>query len=124
MRDATNRYHYELVIKKNALKEAALYKRIASDIVFDSPQLQQLRYKWNMVLERLFLAFCDTYVSSDTVQGQLLPDAIHHRVIELSSDRKKMRAICDHIAGMTDDFAIRTYKRLFDPDFGSLMDLV
>jgi len=124
MSDATHRYRYELVIRKSALKEAALYKRIASDIVFDSPQLQQLRYKWNMVLERLFLAFCDTYVSGDSVQGQLLPDAIHRRVIELTSDRKKMRAICDHIAGMTDDFAIRTYKRLFDPDFGSLMDLV
>jgi len=24
---------------------------------------------------------------------------------------------------MTDGFAIRTYKRLFDPDFGSILDL-
>jgi len=25
---------------------------------------------------------------------------------------------------MTDGFAIRTYKRLFDPEFGSLVDLI
>jgi len=35
----------------------------------------------------------------------------------------KARILCDYIAGMTDGFAIRTYKRLFDPDFGSILDL-
>ncbi|MGH1363180.1 MAG: dGTP triphosphohydrolase [Calditrichia bacterium] len=124
MSDLTNRYHYELAIQNEAAREAALYKRIASDIVFDSPQLQQLRYKWNMVLERLFTAFMETYVDGPDARGQLLPNVIHRRVISLPNKRKKMRAICDHISGMTDDFAIRTYKRLFDPDFGSLMDLV
>jgi dGTPase len=37
---------------------------------------------------------------------------------------QRVRLICDYIAGMTDGFAIRTYKRLFDPDFGSLVDLI
>lgn len=32
--------------------------------------------------------------------------------------------VCDYIAGMTDGFAVRTYKRLFDPEFGSIADLV
>jgi dGTPase len=27
----------------------------------------------------------------------------------------KERAICDHIAGMTDRFALDEYKKLFDP---------
>jgi len=35
----------------------------------------------------------------------------------------KARILCDYIAGMTDGFAIRTYKRLFDPHFGSILDL-
>jgi dGTPase len=35
-----------------------------------------------------------------------------------------MRIICDHLAGMTDGFAIRTYRRLFDPRFGSIADLI
>ncbi len=36
----------------------------------------------------------------------------------------RARIICDYLAGMTDGFAIRIYKRLFDPDFGSIVDLV
>jgi dGTPase len=41
-----------------------------------------------------------------------------------SLDRLKARILCDYVAGMTDGFAVRTYKRLFDPDFGSILDLV
>jgi len=37
---------------------------------------------------------------------------------------RRTRIICDYLAGMTDGFAIRIYKRLFDPDFGSIVDLV
>jgi dGTPase len=32
--------------------------------------------------------------------------------------------LCDYLAGMTDAFAARIYKRLFDADFGSIVDLV
>ena len=37
---------------------------------------------------------------------------------------ERARFLCDYIAGMTDGFASRTYKRLTDPDFGSIADLV
>ncbi|NIS38875.1 deoxyguanosinetriphosphate triphosphohydrolase, partial [Candidatus Saccharibacteria bacterium] len=45
-------------------------------------------------------------------------------VIGKADPQQRIRILCDHIAGMTDGFAIRTYKRLFDPDFGSIADLV
>ena len=35
----------------------------------------------------------------------------------------KARRICDWLAGLTDGMIVRTYKRLNDPDFGSLRDL-
>ena len=35
----------------------------------------------------------------------------------------RARLICDYLAGMTDGYAARTYKRLFSPDFGSINDL-
>jgi dGTP triphosphohydrolase len=34
-----------------------------------------------------------------------------------------MRAVADHLASMTDGHALRTYKRLFDPDFRSLTEI-
>ena len=36
----------------------------------------------------------------------------------------KARHVGDYLAGMTDAHAIRFYRRLFDPTFGSLTDLV
>lgn len=36
---------------------------------------------------------------------------------ELKSDPFFKRCICDHIAGMTDQFATREYKKLYDPDY-------
>ena len=36
----------------------------------------------------------------------------------------RARLVCDWIANMTDHFAFRTYRRLFDADFGSITDFV
>jgi len=35
----------------------------------------------------------------------------------------KARRICDWLAGLTDGMIVRTYRRLFDPEFGSIRDL-
>jgi hypothetical protein len=32
------------------------------------------------------------------------------------------RVICDHVAGMTDSFLLKTYERLFSPRLGSVFD--
>ncbi|MDP3068973.1 MAG: hypothetical protein Q8N18_01735 [Opitutaceae bacterium] len=39
------------------------------------------------------------------------------------SFRCKARQICDWLAGLTDGMIVRTYQRLFDPQFGSIRDL-
>jgi hypothetical protein len=36
--------------------------------------------------------------------------------------KKDVRVICDHVAGMTDDFLLKTYDRLFSPRMGSVFD--
>ena len=46
------------------------------------------------------------------------------RTIPYADVAPPVRRVCDFLASMTDATAIRTYKRLFDPDFGSLADLV
>jgi dGTPase len=32
--------------------------------------------------------------------------------------------LCDHLSGMTDAYALRSYKRLLDPDYGSISELI
>jgi dGTPase len=43
---------------------------------------------------------------------------------ETTFETQRARLVCDAIARMTDSLATRTYKRLFDADFGSIVDLV
>ncbi len=124
MSSRTNRYRFSLVVAPEIQKEANLYKRIASGLVFDSAQLQQLRYKWELVLEKMFIMMRDNYLKPGQNVHKLLPELAHRMVMESADHRLRMRLICDHIAGMTDQYAIRTFKRWFDPEFGSFSDLI
>jgi dGTPase len=83
--------------------------------------LHQLERKSRVILEGIFEAFAESYLEGDGFR--LMPEGFDV-IIRLQKDlRTRARILCDYIAGMTDGFAIRTYKRLYDPDFGSLLDL-
>jgi len=57
-------------------------------------------------------------------QLKLLPPTIASRIRSEPEEHARARLVCDYLANMTDGFASRTYRRMFDPDFGSIMDLV
>lgn len=42
--------------------------------------------------------------------------------VRYEAAENKHRVICDHVAGMTDAFLLRTYERLFSPRIGSVFD--
>src|ERR1700736_5037618 len=110
---STNRYRFSLWIEPFARTEAEFYKKLSQDLVFDHSQLHQLERKGRVILEGIFHAFLKCYLGNDDTR--LLPESFD-RIIRLRPDsRTRARALCDYIAGMTDGFAIRTYKRLFDP---------
>ncbi|MFT4547685.1 MAG: dGTPase, partial [Verrucomicrobiales bacterium] len=54
----------------------------------------------------------------------ILPPETEILIWKEIDEKARARHICDHIAGMTDRFAARVYRRLFDADFGSIVDLV
>ena len=72
------------------------------------------------------------YSVSDSIMAQS-QEYIAFIMISSSSDRPfhsrvltpagKARQICDWLAGLTDGLIVRTYQRLFDPQFGSIRDL-
>lgn len=124
MSETTRRYAFKLEIEPEIRKAANLYAALSRDIVFCSPQIYQLEYKADYMLARLFDAFVEHYVRNGESRMVLLPTDTETYVRAESDPMRRARLICDYIAGMTDGFAIRTYKRLFDPDFGSIVDLV
>jgi dGTPase len=118
---STNRYRFSLSVDPAVRAEADFYKRLSQELVFDHSQLHQMERKGRVILEGIFEAFAESYLDGDGLR--LMPESFD-RIIRLKQDRRaRARVVCDYIAGMTDGFAIRTYKRLYDPDFGSLLDL-
>lgn len=89
-----------------ALKGAVMKK------VIKSASVQHLEFKGQNMVVAVFEALA-------TDPKSLLPESTRVRY-ETADD--KARVICDHIAGMTDGFLLRTYERLFSPRMGSVFD--
>ena len=119
----TNRHRFRLEVDQRVREVCSLHKRIAFDLIFKSPPLQQIEFKGGYLLTRLFEAYTSHLLGKEPKPLRLLPDPISQWVRRETSPEGKRRLLCDHLASLTDGQAIRAYKRLFEPDFGTLMDL-
>lgn len=123
----SNRYRFDLAIDPALKRESKLYKRIALDLVFRSQQLQQIDLKADRLLGKMFGLYRELYIDPDEKPKShisILPPETEALIWGEADQGARARHICDHIAGMTDRFAARVYRRLFDADFGSIVDLV
>jgi dGTPase len=119
--ELTNRYKYNLEIDNTFLEKVQLYKKVSADIVFKSSQLHQIEFKGDKMLSNIFKVLEENYIT-DMRPIKLLPD-FSDRLIRIEKDPiKRARLVCDQLAGMTDSYAMRNYKRLFDADYSSLTD--
>ncbi|MFC2134011.1 dGTP triphosphohydrolase [Bacteroidota bacterium] len=123
MDDLTNRYRYKLKISEEAFDRVEFYKRVAIELVFRSSQLHQMEFKGDKMIEGIFNVFEDNYVVQ-VKPIKLLSDFSDKIIRGEPEVFNRARLICDQIAGMTDSYAVKNYRRLFDPDYSSLSDLV
>jgi dGTPase len=121
--EKTNRYRFELVVAPAAEREAAFYKKMANDIIFESPQLQQMEHKARRVLFDLWESCWRNYVERGARVIHILPPRVGRLIDREKTPAGKARQICDWLAGLTDGMIIRTYQRLFNPEFGCIRDL-
>ena len=119
----TNRYRYELVVGEAAQREALFFKRMANDIIFESPQLQQMEHKARRVLFELWQSCWNNYVEKGARVINILPPQVGRLINAEKTRQGKARRICDYLCGLTDGTVVRTYRRLFDLEFGSIRDL-
>jgi dGTPase len=118
----TQRYSHGLEVQPEIKKRCKLMKSIAMGIVIQSALVQQLEMKTHRMLKDLFTLLLDNYDGGSP--KSLLPREAHIEVTFAPDKPGKARFICDHISGMSDDFAVRTYRRLYDPLFGSIGDFI
>lgn len=123
----TNRYRYRLAISPEVKAESEVFKQLAFEVVFLSPELKQLEHKGSHLLRGLWNVLCKRYVDQERIDGQdfqLLPERDAMEIEQEADPARRARLVCDFLAGMSDGYAVRFYKRLFTPDFGSIGDLV
>ena len=123
MSPKTNRYRYRLDVSSEIREECELYKTLACDLIFQSPQIQKIEFRGGFFLKRLFDAYCENYAGDSGRKLKILSHLVSGWIERETTKEGKMRRICDYLAGMTDGNAMRAYKRLFDPDFGTIADL-
>lgn len=121
--EKTHRYRFDIQIEEECLALCTLLKMLSINLVFHTPQVHQLEYKGGRILRELFTVMEEEYVIKDAPGYRLLP-AHYHMALQNHDIYERRRMLCDYISGMTDGFVVRTYKRLFDPDFGSINDLI
>lgn len=122
MSPLTHRYCYRLHVEEAVKAECALYKKLAFDLIFESPEIRQVAFKRSHLIDKLFNAISEAYVESSQRGLEILPIAVAEWVKEATTVSERARKVCDYITGLTDRQAIQLYKRLFDPEFGSLFD--
>ncbi|MEI6105939.1 MAG: dNTP triphosphohydrolase [Opitutae bacterium] len=123
MAEMTNRYKYDLVIDEAARSEADFFKKMANDIIFESPQLEQLEHKARVILMALYTAIWSNYAERNERVIRILPPNVSRLIEAEKTQDGKARRICDFLAGQTDGMVVRTYRQLFDAEFGSFRDL-
>jgi len=119
----TNRYRFDIAVAPEKQALCSAMKDVTIPLIFHTPQVQQLEYKGGEILRSLFKLLEREYVLNKKPGYQLLPSHYHAALAEREPDVRR-RMLCDYLSGMTDGFVVRTYKRLFDPEFGSIIDLI
>ena len=87
-------------------------KGLVYETVIRSPSVQHLEFKGQKMVVSVF------EVMNSEPEAFLPRDT--QKLYNKSADPK--RVVCDHIAGMTDSYLLKTYDRLFSPRMGSVFD--
>jgi len=83
-------------------------KKFLRTSLYDHYRVRRMTRKAEHIVSDLFGLFMD--------DPRLLPPQYHDKLAAPSEDRSaRARVVADYIAGMTDRYAIREHKRLFDP---------
>lgn len=112
------RYEYELEIEKNTKQKCKMLKNLVWEAVITNERIATLSRKAELVVESLFKEF------TKSKSENMLPPDFQEMFEKTKTKEEKNRVVCDYIAGMTDNYALKIYGRLFSHDVASVFDLI
>jgi dGTPase len=124
MSERSRRHSYIIALPHASAMRIRLHKSLCGALVFGSGALQQIEFKGTRILHQLTDVLFKHYLKAKGKTAKLVPEGVHRAVLAAESEMERARLLCDHLSGMTDAYALRSYKRLFDPDYGSISELI
>ncbi|MDD7909411.1 anti-phage deoxyguanosine triphosphatase [Pseudovibrio exalbescens] len=103
---------YRVKLKDQPNEFLSALQKLVADFVIFTPRVQHLEFKGQKMVVSVFEVFASDPKS-------FLPEDAYAKWTQADNDP---RVICDYIAGMTDNFLLKTYDRLFSPRMGSIFD--
>lgn len=106
---ADNVIDLKAVLEEDAERYLDFLKDLTRNEVVRKPEVQSLEYRGQVIIMEIFQAFQsdpDRFFSGNSLR----------RLEMAQTESQRMRVICDHVAGMTDDYATKIYQRFFVPD--------
>ncbi len=89
-------------------QESQALKRFLRQHLYAHFRVRRMTLKAGKIIEEMFTAFME--------DPRLLPPQYQDKLQETADEPARARIVADYIAGMTDRYAIREHKRLFDPE--------
>jgi dGTPase len=124
----THRYHYRLCVDPEVAAESALVQEtgVRGGVPLAAVEATgaQGQHGCCGACGRCSASATSRRNRIDGQDFQLLPADTAAEIAAAPDEAARARLVCDFLAGMTDGYAARTYKRLFSPDFGSIGDLI
>ncbi len=120
----SNRYAFALKVDGEVKQLAGFYKRVALDLIFRSAPLQQMDFKGDRILEEIFQAIAECYINTSGQRSRILPEQPAAWMQEAEGNRSEQQLVArDYLASLSDGQAMRIHKRLYDPEYASIIDL-
>ncbi|SMF91769.1 dGTPase [Paenibacillus uliginis N3/975] len=110
----SNRLRFKAVMPQNTMNFLDSLKKLVEQHVILSQRVQTFEWRGGQIIDKLFDAMIH--------DQNLLPEDVKNRW-SASSDYHNARLVCDYIAGMTDNYALKMYSRLFEASGGKLFDI-
>ena len=117
--EMSERYYWEFYVPLEFQIEVAIINAFIRRFVIQAPQIRALEEKGKYMIECLFKKLMD---GDNAVY--LLPRAWQADVRAASDDLARARIVSDYISGMTDNYAQKTFAKLFLPNQGSIYDVM
>ena len=114
----SNRYRYTVRVNELQRVEAKIINRLIREFVLNATQVRTLEEKGKHMIRSIFLK-----LMRNENAKYLLPEDWRSYLEDDCSKEQQARVVCDYICGMTDDYAQKTYARLFLPNQGSIYDV-